>query len=93
VTDAHDPLPLRLNSQGLPLPGMTIGLLDLITRQPLPPGEIGQLAVGGCVTPGYFNAPELDAEAVAIAAEELLDRDARCPPQAGSSSDQSSTKH
>jgi fatty-acyl-CoA synthase len=27
------------------------------------PGEIGQLAVGGCVTPGYFNAPELDAEA------------------------------
>jgi fatty-acyl-CoA synthase len=29
----------------------------------LPPGEIGQLAVGGCVTPGYFNAPELNAEA------------------------------
>ena len=63
VTDAHDPLPLRLNSQGLPLPGMTIRVLDLITRQPLPPGEIGQLAVGGCVTPGYFNAPELNAEA------------------------------
>jgi fatty-acyl-CoA synthase len=63
VTDAHDPLPLRLDSQGLPLPGMRIRVLDLITRQPLPPGEIGQLAVGGCVTPGYFNAPELNAEA------------------------------
>jgi fatty-acyl-CoA synthase len=63
VTDAHDPLPLRLNSQGLPLPGMRIQVLDLIARQPLPPGEIGQLAVGGCVTPGYFNAPELNAEA------------------------------
>ncbi|HEY1433151.1 MAG TPA: fatty acid--CoA ligase family protein [Stellaceae bacterium] len=63
VTDAHDPLPLRLNSQGLPLPGMTIRVLDLITRQPLPPGQIGQLAVSGCVTPGYFNAPELNAEA------------------------------
>jgi fatty-acyl-CoA synthase len=63
VTDAHDPLPLRLNSQGLPLPGMTIRVLDLITRQPLAPGEIGQLAVSGYVTPGYFNAPELNAEA------------------------------
>src|SRR6266404_1697580 len=63
VTDAHDPLPLRLNSQGLPLPGMRIRVLDLVTKQPLPPAEIGQLAVGGCVTPGYFNAPELNAEA------------------------------
>ncbi len=24
VTDAHDPLPLRLHTQGLPLPGMEI---------------------------------------------------------------------
>ena len=63
VTDAHNPLPLRLNSQGLPLPGMTIRVLDLITKQPLYPGEIGQLAVTGYVTPGYFNAPELNAEA------------------------------
>jgi fatty-acyl-CoA synthase len=63
VTDAHDPLPLRLNSQGLPLLGMKIRVLDLITRQPVPPGEIGQLAVSGYVTPGYFNAPELNAEA------------------------------
>jgi fatty-acyl-CoA synthase len=63
VTDAHDPLALRLNSQGLPLPGMTIRVLDLITRQPLPSGALGELAVSGCVTPGYFNAPELNAEA------------------------------
>jgi long-subunit acyl-CoA synthetase (AMP-forming) len=63
VTDAHDPLPLRLNSQGLPLPDMRIRVLDIVTKQPLYPGEIGQLTVGGCVTPGYFNAPELNAEA------------------------------
>jgi fatty-acyl-CoA synthase len=63
VTDAYDPLALRLNSQGLPLPGMTIRVLDLVTRQPLPDGAIGELAVSGCVTPGYFNAPELNAEA------------------------------
>ena len=63
MTDAHDPLPLRLATQGLPLPGMTIRAVDPVTRRPLPQGEIGELAVGGYVTPGYFRAPELDAEA------------------------------
>jgi fatty-acyl-CoA synthase len=63
VTDANDPLPLRLHSQGQPLPGMTIRTVDLLTRQPLPAGEIGELAVRGYVTPGYFQAPEIDAEA------------------------------
>jgi fatty-acyl-CoA synthase len=63
VTDAADALPLRLRSQGLPLPGMTIRTVDPLTRQPLPPGDVGELAVRGHVTPGYFCAPELDAEA------------------------------
>jgi fatty-acyl-CoA synthase len=63
VTDAQDPLPLRLHSQGLPLPGMTIRAVDPVTRRPLPPGEIGELAVCGYITPGYFRAPGLDAEA------------------------------
>jgi fatty-acyl-CoA synthase len=63
VTNAHDPLPLRLATQGLPLPGMTIRAVDPATRAPLPPGEIGELAVRGYTTPGYFRAPELDAQA------------------------------
>jgi fatty-acyl-CoA synthase len=63
VCDAHDPLPLRLATQGRPLPGMTIRAVDLVTRQLLPEGEVGELAVAGYVTPGYFRAPELDAEA------------------------------
>jgi non-ribosomal peptide synthetase component E (peptide arylation enzyme) len=42
---------------------MTIRAVDLITRRPLPEGEIGELAVGGYVTPGYYRAPELDAQA------------------------------
>jgi fatty-acyl-CoA synthase len=62
VTDAHDPLPLRLATQGLPLPGMTIRAVDPVTRAPLPRGEIGELAVRGYTTPGYFRAPELDAQ-------------------------------
>jgi fatty-acyl-CoA synthase len=63
VCDAHDKLELRLNTQGRPLPGMTIRAVDLVTRAPLPDGEVGELAVAGYVTPGYFSAPELDAEA------------------------------
>jgi fatty-acyl-CoA synthase len=63
VTDANDPLELRLRSQGRPLPGMTIRAVDLVTRRPLPQGEIGELAVSGHVTPGYYRAPEVDAEA------------------------------
>jgi fatty-acyl-CoA synthase len=63
VTDAKDPLPLRLHSQGQSLPGMTIRTVDLVTRRPLLAGQIGELAVRGYVTPGYFQAPELDAEA------------------------------
>jgi len=63
VTDARDPLQLRLCSQGLPLPGMTLRAVDPVTRRPLPQGEIGELAVSGHITPGYYRASELDAEA------------------------------
>jgi len=42
---------------------MTIRAVDPVTRAALPPGEIGELVVGGYVTPGYYRAPELDAAA------------------------------
>jgi hypothetical protein len=42
---------------------MRLRAVDLLTRRPLPQGEIGELAVSGYVTPGYYRAPELDAEA------------------------------
>jgi fatty-acyl-CoA synthase len=42
---------------------MTLRAVDLVTRRPLPQGEIGELAVSGHVTPGYYRAPKLDAEA------------------------------
>ena len=63
VTDAYDPLPLRLHTQGRPLPGMQMRVVHPETRTPLPMGDVGELCVRGHVTPGYFRAPELDAAA------------------------------
>ena len=63
VTDAHDPLPLRLHTQGLPLPGMEIRVVHPDTRAVLPAGDVGELCVRGHVTPGYHRAPELTAGA------------------------------
>ena len=61
VTDAHDPLPVRLHTQGRPLPGMEIRVVDAETRRPLAAGEVGELCVRGLVTPGYYRAPEATA--------------------------------
>jgi fatty-acyl-CoA synthase len=63
VTDAHDPLPARLHTQGRPLPGMDIRVADPETGRTLPAGEVGELCVAGHVTGGYFGAPDLDAAA------------------------------
>jgi fatty-acyl-CoA synthase len=58
VTDAGDPLEQRLTTQGLPLPGMQIRVVDQASGHPLPPGEVGELRVRGHVTPGYYRDPE-----------------------------------
>ena len=63
VTDAHDALALRLHTQGLPLPGMQIRVVDPETRAVLPAGDVGELCVRGHVTPGYHRAPDLTAHA------------------------------
>ena len=63
VTDAHDPLAVRLHTQGRPLPGMTIRAVHPETRQPLGAGEVGELCVRGLVTPGYYGSPEQTASA------------------------------
>jgi fatty-acyl-CoA synthase len=58
VTDARDPLDLRLTTQGLPLPGMEIRAVESGTGRPLPPGEVGELRVRGHLAPGYYRDPE-----------------------------------
>ena len=63
VTDAHDPPEIRCTTQGRSLPGMTVKFVDPESRKPLPRGEAGEICVKGYVTPGYYNAPELNAQA------------------------------
>ena len=58
VTDAHDPIDVRLETQGRPLPGMDIRVVDPATARVLPSGEVGEFRVKGHVTPGYFNDTE-----------------------------------
>jgi fatty-acyl-CoA synthase len=58
VTDAHDSRELRLTTQGLPLPGMEIRVVDPETGQRLPAAEVGEFRVKGHVTPGYYRDPE-----------------------------------
>jgi fatty-acyl-CoA synthase len=58
VTDAHDPLALRLETQGRPLPGMDIRVVDPESGRPLPRGEVGEFRVKGHVTAGYYADAE-----------------------------------
>jgi fatty-acyl-CoA synthase len=58
VTDARDPLTVRLETQGLPLPGMDIRVVDSETGRSLPRGEVGEFRVKGHVTPGYHDDVE-----------------------------------
>jgi fatty-acyl-CoA synthase len=55
----HDlPLETRLTSQGPPLPGVTMRIVDRQSNAPLPSGEVGAVEVKGYITPGYLEAPE-----------------------------------
>lgn len=63
VTPHTLPLDMRLTSQGPPLPGMTIRIVDPESGQPLSAGQIGEVEVSGYVTRGYVGDPEENAQA------------------------------
>ncbi|MBM3225164.1 MAG: AMP-binding protein [Candidatus Tectomicrobia bacterium] len=63
VTDAHDPEAVRLQTQGKPLPGMRMRIVDPDSRAVLPAGEVGEICVAGYIAPGYYRDPETTAQA------------------------------
>jgi fatty-acyl-CoA synthase len=63
VTDAGDPVEVRLHTVGRPLPGVEVRIVDPETRRPLAQGDEGEIAVRGYVTPGYYKDPERNAAA------------------------------
>jgi fatty-acyl-CoA synthase len=56
VTPCDWPLARRMESQGPPLPGVGLRIVDAETGRALPAGETGALEVAGYVTPGYSGA-------------------------------------
>lgn len=52
-----DPLEVKLHTNGRPLPGMELLIVDPVTGRPLPRGETGLVLVRGYTTPGYLNNP------------------------------------
>jgi len=53
----NDPLEIKLHTNGRPLPGMELVIVDPATGAPLPRGETGLVLVRGYTTPGYLNNP------------------------------------
>jgi len=56
VTPCDWPLERRMACQGPPLPGVTIRIVDPMTRKPVGVGEVGEAEIKGYRTPGYAGA-------------------------------------
>lgn len=63
VTDAADPLEMRLTTVGAALPGFAMRIVDPETDQVLPAGEVGEIRLKGHVVHEYYKDPEKTAEA------------------------------
>jgi fatty-acyl-CoA synthase len=62
VTDAHDPVQVRLETVGRPLPGNDVVIANPETHEPLPVGEVGEIKIRGYVMPGYYKDPARNAQ-------------------------------
>lgn len=61
VCDRDDDIETRATTQGLVLPGFEMRVVDPVTGEELPPGEIGELLVRGRIFSSYFDDAELTA--------------------------------
>lgn len=62
VTDAHDPLEVRLHSVGKPLPDVTVRICHMESGEPLAAGEVGEIRVKGPLVKEYYKDPQKTAE-------------------------------
>jgi fatty-acyl-CoA synthase len=62
VTDAHDPVPVRLATVGRPLPGNEVVIAHPDTHEPLAAGDVGEIKIRGYVMPGYYKDPARNAQ-------------------------------
>lgn len=58
VTDRELDREIRITTQGEPLPGQEVVIKDPDTGDRLGAREVGEICIGGRITPGYHDAPE-----------------------------------
>jgi fatty-acyl-CoA synthase len=59
-----DPIAVKIATNGRPLPGMEMIVVDPQTGRHLPQGETGLVLIKGHTTPGYLNNPDETAKAL-----------------------------
>jgi len=65
MTRTDDPLEKRVGTVGRPIPGVEVKIVDMLTGQPLPDGQPGELCCRGHnVMLGYYRMPEATARAI-----------------------------
>ncbi|WP_104175902.1 class I adenylate-forming enzyme family protein [Arthrobacter sp. Y81] len=63
LTDYRDPLDVVMTTQGKPLPGVEIRILDVDSGDPVGPNIVGELVIKGRTTSGYYKDDARTAEA------------------------------
>lgn len=58
VSHFDDPIEVKINTCGTPVPGTEMKIVDPQTLKPVAQGEVGLVLLRGHTTPGYFQNPE-----------------------------------
>jgi fatty-acyl-CoA synthase len=59
-----DPLEVKLHTDGEPLPGVELRIVDNVSGEELGRGQSGRVLLRGPVTPGYYANPEETSKAI-----------------------------
>lgn len=60
----EDPLDARINTEGEPLSGVSIEIVEPDGHRPLARGDVGKILLRGWLTPGYYANPPATASAL-----------------------------